>query len=118
LIVIGGAFALSVVFGSSRADVPVRRALEKTLGVDVGKVEISDVAAFTDIDGSSYRTDIVCGSAGKSRRRAFAAVVQYSQSRSSRSYWLKELVIEPPPGRPRLERERELLEACQGPASR
>ena len=114
--------AIYVMFGAARPEVPVHRALGKALGADVGKVEITDIAVFTDIDGATRRVDIVCGRVGKSRRRAFAALVQYSSGRSysqsNRAYWLKELVIQPPPGRPLLERERELLEACRGPVGR
>jgi hypothetical protein len=110
-----------VLFGASRADVPVQRTLGKALGAEAGKIEISGIADFTDVDGSAGPIDLVCGSVGKSRRRAFAALVRYSSSNrrstSRRAYWLKELVIQPPPGRPWLQREKELLGACARPAT-
>jgi len=53
----------------------------KALGADAGKIEITDISVFTDVDGSTGRVDIVCGRVGKSRRRAFAALVQYSAGR-------------------------------------
>ena len=115
LISVGGLMLLASLYNSATPDLAAIRAVEQAIGADGRAVQVSGRYRFQEIDGSfATAIQLACGSVLVDREpRSFAALVRRRGGRQPR-FTVDELAVQPPESRPLLNREAQLLGACQG----